>query len=912
MGREAEALAVSAFLDRAAETPSALVLEGDAGIGKTTLWLDGVKQARGRGFHVLSARAGAAEVSLAFTALADLLADVGPAVPTALPASQRRALALVLEHTATGPATSERVVGAAVLNVIEGLAAQKPLLLAIDDVQWLDSASRTVLGFALRRTTGPVGVLVTLRPDAVDPTVSAWLQSSTAEGVERFSMVPLSPNELHEVLTTRLGRALSRPAFLRIAEISAGNPFYALELAHAIDEDSPTGMALPDTLAAVVGEHLGRPGSLVQEVLLAAAAAAAPTVEQIAAACGITSDQALARLEQAQIHRIVALDGSRVHFTHPLLATGAYTGATGAQRRAVNRALSATVDHPELKARHLALSATTGDAATLASLDDAADAAVARGAPSAAAELIDLAIGLGGDSQERQLRHAELLYRCGSPERARVLLEALIDEMAPGPLRAKALSLLGAVLVYGNSFPQAVEVLTRALHDSRDDPVLHLVTLLRLAPTTGVAGDREASVAFARQAKVCAETVGVDALRSEALTMWVNISCLYGLGFDEQALRIALKLEDPRSESHLTYRASAVEAVTTSWRGRPDQPREFFRVLAQRAEERGDEPAAIWIAEHSVMADVWLGRYRDAAHTAADASTRAEQIGGQHVTVIATALRAAAAAYGGRADAARRWATAAIAGARASGGEHLAIGPRVSLAFLEASVGDYPAAFDAFAPLLAAFDPQYGTEIVMGGFLPDAVETLLALGRPRDAEPLVDALETNGARLDRPWMLAVGARGRAMLLAAEGDLAGAERAARGAMIEHDRLPMPFERARTQLLLGQVLRRSRQNSSAADTLTEALDTFTRIGAPRWARRAVVQLNQNGSAPDTGTALTPAEVRVARRAADGLSNKQIAAELFIAEKTVEANLSRVYRKLGVRSRSGLFDALGPDIR
>jgi DNA-binding CsgD family transcriptional regulator len=156
-------------------------------------------------------------------------------------------------------------------------------------------------------------------------------------------------------------------------------------------------------------------------------------------------------------------------------------------------------------------------------------------------------------------------------------------------------------------------------------------------------------------------------------------------------------------------------------------------------------------------------------------------------------------------------------------------------------------------------------------------------------------------------MLAMGARGRGHMLAARGDLADAQAAVEHAMTHHQRLPMPFETARTQLLLGQIQRRRRRKQDAAASLREALDTFERLGTPLWAARARTELARLDSPRGDGHGLTAAEQRIARLAATGRSNKEIAAELFIAEKTVEMNLSRVYRKLDIRSRGGLSAAL-----
>jgi DNA-binding CsgD family transcriptional regulator len=187
--------------------------------------------------------------------------------------------------------------------------------------------------------------------------------------------------------------------------------------------------------------------------------------------------------------------------------------------------------------------------------------------------------------------------------------------------------------------------------------------------------------------------------------------------------------------------------------------------------------------------------------------------------------------------------------------------------------------------------------------LPDAVETLIQLGQITEAESLVATLQRNGERLDRAWMLAIGARAHSMVLAAQGDLDGAVRAAGRAMVEHDRLPMPFERARTELLLGQLQRRNCRRDAAATTLRAALGTFERLNTPLWAARARESLARADIQPTRASVLTASERRVAELAASGMTNRDVAAALFISVKTVEVNLTRIYRKLDIRSRAEL---------
>jgi DNA-binding CsgD family transcriptional regulator len=280
---------------------------------------------------------------------------------------------------------------------------------------------------------------------------------------------------------------------------------------------------------------------------------------------------------------------------------------------------------------------------------------------------------------------------------------------------------------------------------------------------------------------------------------------------------------------------------------------------------------------------------------------RAEQVGGSRT--IALTVRAAVAAYAGREQDTRADAAAALAIADECGVPRLAEWPTMSLGFLEVSLGRYAEALTTLQPMLDAFGQLPGSEIMIATFIPDAVEAMVAVGRHADAVPLIEELEQNGARLDRSWMLAVGARCRSMWLAATGDIAAATEMAEQAMAEHERLPMPFERARTQLLLGQLQRRQRQKESAGAILREAQRAFDALGTPLWTDRARVELARVKVVPTHDLALTPSERRVAELAASGMTNREVAAALFISPKTVEANLARVYRKLGIKTRAEL---------
>jgi DNA-binding CsgD family transcriptional regulator len=235
----------------------------------------------------------------------------------------------------------------------------------------------------------------------------------------------------------------------------------------------------------------------------------------------------------------------------------------------------------------------------------------------------------------------------------------------------------------------------------------------------------------------------------------------------------------------------------------------------------------------------------------------------------------------------------------------------ISLGFLEVSLGSYADALTILQPLIDRFDYVPGTEIVTTGYFSDAVEALIAQGRHDDAEPMIAAMEANGRRLNRPWMLAIGARCRAMLLAACGDVTGAAAAAEEAMVHHELLPMPFERARTLLLLGQLQRRQRKKDAANVMLREALGAFEAMGAALWTERARAEVIRAKVVPTGDLGLTPSERRVAELAASGMTTRDVASALFISPKTVETNLARIYRKLGIKSRAELGRAF-EDVR
>src|SRR5262245_54344561 len=285
---------IAGFLDAAGAQPSALLMQGDAGVGKTTLWLAALEQARERGYRVLCARASEAESVMPYGTIADLLGEVDVEVLAGLPGVQRLAADRVLLHDAgNGPTTDQRVVAATMVSVVERLSERAPVVIAIDDLQWLDQSSQAAVGFVARRLRGRAGLLVTERTEPDRGSVASWLQLGTPDGIDQIHVRPLSTCGLHRLISARLGRSFPRPAMGWIAEVSGGNPFYALEMARALANQAPPGEPLlPPTLAELVRGRIGDLSRDTRVVLLAAASVADPTVEMIATAIGTTAERA--------------------------------------------------------------------------------------------------------------------------------------------------------------------------------------------------------------------------------------------------------------------------------------------------------------------------------------------------------------------------------------------------------------------------------------------------------------------------------------------------------------------------------------------------------------------------------------------------------------------------------------------
>jgi DNA-binding CsgD family transcriptional regulator len=905
VSRPDEQQAVAEFLDSAAREPSALVIEGSAGTGKTTMCLQAVERAQERRMRVLTTRPAIAESVVAYTALADLIGGVDAGLLAGLPEPQLKAVDHVLLRVdEASPATEPRAVAAAFLSIIDALTDQTPVLVAIDDAQWLDPSSVFALDYAARRLTGRIGVLATVRTGSGSDGAVSWLHVRDPVARRRITVPPFSIGEISQLLSDRIGLPFSRSDIVRMHEVSGGNPFYALELARSLaDADPDKRMSLPHTLSELVQARISGLGAETRHTLLAAACLAAPTVDVLARAMSITPHQLVDRIEPAETEDIVEIDGNSVRFTHPLLATGVYTNASAASRRQMHRRLAGAVDQHELRARHLALSVTIADDETLNALDEAAEMARRRGAPAAAAELLDLAINLGGDDVQRQVRSAGYRFEGGDAAGARSLLGAAMKRLSPGHMRAAAANLLATIVMYADGFGSAATILEGSLVDATGDAALNIQMLMSLAYMLMNTGQKRESVQRVDEAVGHAERLGQPTLLRRALGLRVVLKFMCGEGVDDAGVKRALKLEDDQSPAPLAFQPRMQHAILMAWTGELDYAREELRSIERRRIENGEESESHFISYHRAMVEIWCGDFAEANRIAGAAIDRAAHLDGDVALFSAVAIRSSLAAYAGRVEEARRDARVALEASDRSEGRELGGWLLANLGLLEVSLGNYEAAMATLRPIVDGLfaDPDY-SEIIVASAVPDAVEAMVHLDRLDEADRLTDLIERNGRRLDRAWMRGVAGRARAQLLAARGDINGAVQEAEEAMEQHARVPMPFERARTQLLLGQLQRRQRRKQVASVSLQEALDSFERLNTPLWADRARADLARITVTPSLAV-LTASERRVAELAASGMTNRAIAAELFISPKTVDTTLMRMYRKLGIHSRAEL---------
>lgn len=892
VGRERELERIHGFLESLTTVRASLVLVGEPGAGKTVLWQAGVEAGLERRWCVLRARPAEAERDLSFSGLGDLLAPALGRLEE-LSAPRRHALEIALLLAADEDAEVEaRAVGMATLDLLRLLARDGPLVVAIDDTQWLDPPSRQTLAYALRRLERePVALLTASRPDA---------EALVLGELARLVVGPLSVGALHELVRSRVSTPLTRPTLVRVHETSGGNPFFALELVRALagrELQPGEPLPVPATLTALTASRFERLDRQARDVLLYLAAIAHPTRDTVTAAAGAHAGAALAAAEAAGLVEAV---GTQLRFTHPLLASVRYGSATWEERVRVHRRLADVTTDAEERGRHLGAATTVPNAEVAAALDLAADVARRRGAVASAAALAEHGARLTPDDDvdalaRRTLSAAEWWVDAGDTRRCLALVEPLLTKLPTGPMRFAALSANARALEDRHDHRRLLEA---AVAEAEGYPASQAPLLFQLCYALIHSLEFDAARERANMAVSVAEQTGDPTLEVFALSMAGRLDVGSG--------GVAV-LHRGRRRERDTVAFDAYQSPAT-WLGwwllANDELAAARRALVEqhrRAVDGGDYWSRTFLHWPLTEVECRAGNYDDAGAYAEAGAKLAEQSDDYALSMF-LCCRALVAAHVGDSEVAHACAEESLAVARAMPSEFFTVRPRIALAFLAVSEARYADALQHLEGLaeLALNGPYWTTYPFWG----DLFEALVSLGELERAHSLLADLDAHRHAVERPGTAPVLARCRGLVLAASGSVNEGVASLDEALRLQAARPAPLERARTLLALGEIQRRANRRLLARKTLQAAVTSFESLGAQRWAERARREIARiGGRAATAGGELSETERQIAELVGQGRSNKEVAAALSLSPKTVEWNLSKVYAKLGVRSRTEL---------
>jgi DNA-binding CsgD family transcriptional regulator len=900
--RREELAAVAQFVEAVPAGGQALLIEGDAGIGKTALWREGLRTARDRGFRVLASRSAAAETQIAFATVGDLFtATLDEALPALAPVQRRSLEIALLLREPDGPPPEPRVLGLALVSVVRALAREGPLLVGLDDVQWVDASSAEILRFMLRRLEDQsVGLLATVRGRPVQ----APLELDRAfTAFERLPIKPLSLGAIHRLLWERLSLNLPRPNLVRVHEATGGNPFYALELGRAVVEgtirEESGRISLPESLQSVVAERLDTLPTSVHETLVAVAALAAPRVTLLEPLGASVVDD----LERAQARAVLELDGDGIRFTHPLLAPTCYSKMPLHRRRRLHRRLADLDVDLEERARHLAIAATGPDEEVALALDAGAAHAHAHGAALAAAELAELAVAMTpADAVDainlRRIRAAEHCMVAGDTARASGLLEDAVGSSESGPVRAEALSRLAWVRAETEGFRAAENLCNRALAEPGIEIREQVDILRRLAWMAAAGKGNLDGIRYAEAGLRLAEQAADPEQLAASLATFAELTFWRTGRIHRDLLERAIELErtagvDGNARptlARLLALADRFEEARAVWTG----------LIAERA-ERAD-PEVVAYLMFLARLEVASGEWSVAARLCDEGIELARQTGREMGESLCLMVQAEIDAYRGEAEKVRREIPDLLgvaAGVGYSGAIHRLTR---ALASLELSCGDAGASWRLTARLFASVTELDEVLATLAGSV--GVETLIGVDDLSEAERLLSLLDEHAAKSDT-GLRPLADRSRGLLLAARGHHQQAIEVLQAAAVEPDppQEANPLELARTLLALGTVQRRAQHKRDARETLELAAETFERLGARMWASKARAELRRIGGRTGSHSELSETERRIVELVVAGRRNRDVAAELSLSPNTVAWNLSKVYRKLGVSSRTEL---------
>ncbi len=909
-GREDDLRTLSGVLDAGGSA----VATGDPGVGKSSLLKVADQLAQRRGRRVLSVTPRQFDRGLPYAGLAELMAQVPEGADRDLPDPQRRALAVALQRQEPeGHEADALALPLAVRGVLTELSRSEPLALIVDDLQWLDPASVGSLAFALRRISiepQRLSVLIGTRPD---PGAGTDLIQALPEPRHEFSLGPLEDWAIGQLLRDRLGARWTPPVSAGVARVSSGNPFLALMIAEAMQSDVSAWcwsandayepvFPVPPSLAGLLGEKVSLLSQDDRDVLLLASAAGRLTVAQLQEV--VPDDQLRSALEAAADWDVAAVGaGSVVTFTHPLLASAIYDAATPAARRRAHRVLADVLDDPVERARHRSRTVTAPDEPVAREMEQAAAISGARGAQQLAGDLWEgsaLATPAGEDtavSLGRWLRAVDAYMDAGDDLAAQAALDKA-SALAVCP-EQHAQVLVRRVRLASDDFSWDRALAEQAFRlapcgtDIRAEILCILATVHRLQGH-GRLGWRLSQMAVAESAAVHRFDLQLLALNERT-----TIERLWGLGGSEQSLRDIARLAGsvldlPQAEWAWT------QSFYAAWDDETAEEHARAGIASTLATGRYGDLSGLYICLVLVLIRASKVRDARAALEEADRSGAWTTTDGRQEDMARILVNA----YAGDLEVARDLARRALVRPRNSGSTYWCGGFLAQLGFIEASARNWQAALEPLRELADIFARTGMVDLEQLLWGVDYADAALQVGALDEADAAVAVLRRQGAS-GRPEATVAADRCQALVTAARGDVDTAlHELVR--IVDEPHAECPFEAARSRLALGQVYRRAGYKGMANEALNAAADTFDELGIPRWAERARYEAGRVGLHPTTST-LTETERRVAELVGSGRSNQETAAQLFISVKTVEANLTRIYRKLAVRSRTELANNL-----
>ncbi|MGC5020943.1 ATP-binding protein [Micromonospora sp. DT47] len=904
-GREAECGQIARLMHAAHRSRgSMLVLSGEAGIGKSAICNWALADAETAGLPVLSISGVEAEANLPFAGLVELFATELDHLD-ALPEPQAVALKAALARRAA-PQGHRLAIGAAVMSLLAVVAERAPLLVVVDDAQWVDAASTEALLFAARRLRREaVAFLVATLP-------GSQFDQARRAGIDRLELSGLPESAAFALLRAAHGNVSPRVAKL-ITESTEGNPLALLEIPRLLSGDQLAGRR-PIEGPLPVGptlEHafLLRVSGLAESTRKGLLVAAASGARRLQPVIDALRDLGLppSALDAAERANLISVSGGTFSFRHPLLRSAIYHSALGPERRAAHTALGRVVPG-ELGVWHLAQATVGEDEAVARQVEQIGMDARRRGAPAAAASALERAARLSPHLQRRVARLTEAArayYTAGQPNEAMQMLDEAFSDCQSVIARADIQHLRGRILVMRGHADVADRMLAKEAELVREvDPARCAAMLSQASLDRLSVGDIRDALETARKASAVAP-LGAPAVKAVADAMLATALILNGKRPQAQELLTAslavLGGADPLTEAAelITHAAHCF-----SWLERYDISAALLDRLISSA-RRASAPATLpWPLTCRAELDFRLGRWAVAAAEAEEALLLSNELGQDVISSFALDCLTRLDAVAGHEHRARTNAARALT---LIGRCHIEPGRT----YIHSSLGLLELGLGHIEPAIQHLDTARALSELHGlgepGVVPwhaDHIEALVRAGRHADARTAIDEFANQADQAGSRWALGTAARCRALLA----EEAEAEAAFAVALEHLGDLPAPFEVARTHLCHGERLRREGRRTEARHALRQAIEGFAQLGAHPWLRRAESELHATGAAPRrrrdrVGESLTAQELQVALAVANGATNREAAAELFLSPKTIEFHLMHIYRKLGVRTRSQL---------